>query len=137
MTGAASRARRLRAPALVVAGLLVPTAYVAAVDPHEAGHYPGCPSWTLLGVWCPGCGMLRAVHDLAHLDPAGAMARNPLSVPLALGTLVVLVLWTRARWRGRPLGWVLPSWLPFAVGAGLVLFGVARNVPGWTWLSPA
>jgi len=41
--------------------------------------------------------------------------------------------------RRRPLHArrALPTWVPVAVGVGILVFGVLRNVPGWTWLSPA
>jgi hypothetical protein len=81
--------------------------------------------------------MLRATHDLAHLDLAGAFARNPLVVPLYAGLVVLFVLWVCAAWTGRPLHWDPPRWLPWAIGAAFVAVVVVRNVPGWTWASPA
>ena len=76
------RVRRLALPGMVAAAAALGTAYVASVDPNQPGHYPLCPTYALAGIYCPGCGMLRATHDLAHLDVAGAFARNPLSVPM-------------------------------------------------------
>ena len=131
------RARRLARPAAVAAVAALGTAYVAAVDPNQAGHYPLCPTYALAGVYCPGCGMLRATHDLAHLDVAGAFARNPLALPIYLGIAWLFVRWVLARWRGEQLRWNPPTWLPAALVVGFVVFTVARNIPGWTWLSPA
>ena len=111
--------------------------YVAAVDPNQPGHYPLCPTYALAGVYCPGCGMLRATHDLAHLDLVGAFARNPLALPIYLGIAWLFVRWVVARWRGEQLRWNPPTWLPAALVVGFVVFTVARNIPGWTWLSPA
>lgn len=132
-----SRARRVALPGVVAAAVAAGTAYVAAVDPNAPGHYPLCPTYALAGVYCPGCGMLRATHDLAHLDLSGAFARNPLAVPMYLGLAVLFVRWVVVRWRGGELRWDPPAWLPAAVAVGFVLFTVARNVPDWTWLSPA
>nr|WP_241744010.1 DUF2752 domain-containing protein [Cellulosimicrobium arenosum] len=91
----------------------------------------------LTGLECPGCGALRATHDLAHLDLAGAWSMNPLWVVLA-PTLVLMWGWWMARaWTGRP---VRPLPVPVAwVGLGvLVVFGVLRNVPALSgWLGPA
>ena len=128
--------RRLALPAVVGAATLALTGYVAAVDPNQPGHYPLCPTYGLLGIYCPGCGMLRATHDLAHGDLAGALQRNPIA-PLVLAGLVALfLLWVVSRWTGRPLRWTPGRWTPWLVAGGFVLFMAARNVPGWTWLSP-
>ena len=131
------RRRRLAAPA-VVAGLVVAaTAYVYAVDPNAPGHYPVCPTYALAGIYCPGCGMLRATHDLAHGDLAGAMQRNPLA-PLILGGLVAIWLgWVWSRWTGRRIEWRPGRWTPWIIAGLFIAFTVARNIPGWTWLSPA
>ena len=129
--------RRLAHPGAVVAAAAAATAYVAAVDPNRPGHYPLCPTYALVGIYCPGCGMLRATHDLAHLDVAGAFARNPLAVPVYLGLALLFTRWVLARWRGEQLRWDPHRWLPAALGVAFVAYTVARNVPGWTWLSPA
>jgi len=131
------RVRRLARPGLVAGVAALGTAYVAAVDPNHPGHYPLCPTYALIGIYCPGCGMLRATHDLAHLDLAGAFARNPLAVPIYLGLAWLFVRWSMARWRGEQLQWHPPRWFPAAIVVGFVLWTVARNIPGWTWFSPA
>lgn len=131
-----SRWRRLAGSGATAAVVGAATAYVWAVDPNQPGHYPVCPTFALAGIYCPGCGMLRATHDLAHLDLTSALARNPLA-PLILGSMVALfVVWVRARWTGRPVTWNPPVWMPWAVAASFVLWTVARNIPGWEWASP-
>jgi hypothetical protein len=133
----APRTRRLALPAVVGAATLALTAYVAAVDPNEPGHYPLCPTWALAGIYCPGCGMLRATHDLAHGDVAGALQRNPLAPVILVGLVALYALWVVSRWTGRPLSWTPGRWTPWLLLVGFAVFTVARNVPGWTWLSPA
>ena len=137
VTQSGRRWHRLRLPGAVLAGSLVAVAYVAQVDPNQPGHYPVCPTLALAGIYCPGCGMLRATHDLATGDLAGAMARNPLAIPIYAAMLAVFVLWVVRRWKGRVLVWTPPSWLPGVMAAGFVAYTIARNIPGWTWLSPA
>ncbi len=136
-TESAPRWRRLALPLGVGAATIAATAYVASVDPNQPGHYPLCPTLALAGIYCPGCGMLRATHDLAHGDLAGALDRN-IAAPLILAALVaVWVVWTVSRWTGRPVRWTPATWTPWAVAAGFVVFTIARNVPGWAWASPA
>jgi hypothetical protein len=131
------RWHRLVRPAAVGALVAAGTAYVAAVDPNQPGHYPVCPTYALAGIYCPGCGMLRATHDLLHLDLGGVLARNPLVLPLYVGLVLLFAAWVRAAWTGRPLRWDPPSWMPWALATAFVAVVVVRNVPGWTWASPA
>ncbi|HET7305262.1 MAG TPA: DUF2752 domain-containing protein [Segeticoccus sp.] len=124
-------------PLLVATGALGAVGYLAAIDPNETGHYPTCPFLFLTGLYCPGCGSLRAVHDLAHLDVAGALARNPLTVVAAAYLVLAWGLWLHRSVTGRPRRWLAPAWVLWSL-LGLVLgYWVLRNVPGWTWLSPA
>jgi len=127
----------LRVPGLVLVAAVAATSVVAKVDPNQPGHYPTCPFLAVTGYYCPGCGSLRALHDLAHGDVVGALARNPLMVLAAGGLLVAFVLWTRRRWRGLPRTWAAPASVLYGLLALVLAFWVLRNVPGWTWLSPA
>ena len=129
-------ARRLAGPVAVAAVTAAVVTYVGAVDPNEAGHYPTCPFLWLTGWYCPGCGSLRAVHALAHLDVGVALARNPLTV-----LAVPLLLWTFLRWtthraRGTRRTWAAPAWVVWALLAVILGFWVLRNLPGFGWLAP-
>lgn len=131
---------RLRAPlgsAAAAAGLL---GYLAAVSPEQPGHYPVCPLYWATGLYCPGCGALRAAHALLHGDLTTAVHRNVL---VLLGAPLVLLLW--ADWvgrvaRGRPARrWALPARgvvVLAALVALLVLFGVLRNTAWGAFLAP-
>ncbi len=100
-----------------------------AVDPASSSLYPPCPSRALTGLYCPGCGTLRALHALAHGRVGAAFALNPLMV-LSI-PLVVALLVGRGRWQRHPS---LP-WLVFAV---VVVYAVLRNIPvhPFTLLAP-
>jgi hypothetical protein len=127
----------LRHPLYAAAAAVASVSLVAVVDPNQPGHYPTCPFLALTGYYCPGCGSLRAVHDLAHGDLHGALARNPLTVVAVAALVVGYAVWVRRLWRGEPRRWAAPAWLLWALFGVVVVFGVLRNVPGWTWLSPA
>ncbi|MBD3785170.1 MAG: DUF2752 domain-containing protein [Micrococcales bacterium] len=112
-------------------------AWLATHDPNVPGHYPGCLLQQATGLYCPACGGTRATYDLLHGDVAGAFARHPLVPPLYLLVAVYLGYRLMRRAQGRPVRLVIPNWLPVAVGVAVLVFGVARNVPGWDFLSPA
>lgn len=138
------RLARLRSP-LLVAGATGALALALHVrDPHASGSWGVCPWLLLTGTSCPGCGSLRAVHDLTDGDVAAAASSNLL---LVLALPVVVLLW--ARWTKR--AWSGPEATPshsvavsprraqllvalFAVVA--VVFGVLRNLPAGSWLAP-
>lgn len=128
-----SRRRRMLAPTATIVGTAAALGYLAMVDPSEPGHYPLCPTNALLGVDCPGCGMLRGTHALLTGDVPRALDHNMLLLVLVPLTLVLLVRWTRQAWRG-----VVPDVSArtfrlrtriIVVGMVLVLaFGVLRNL---------
>lgn len=54
-------------------------------DPATAGFYPPCLFKTIFGRPCPGCGSLRAAHQLLHGNVTEAWALNkPLLIALPL-----------------------------------------------------
>nr|WP_031057061.1 DUF2752 domain-containing protein [Streptomyces ochraceiscleroticus] len=133
----AGAARRLAAPLGALATVLAAFAYVGAVDPNEAGHYPVCPLLRLTGLYCPACGGLRSAHAVAHGDLGAALGANTLAV---LGYAAFAVFW--AAWlvraaRGLPVAGPRPRpvhwWL---VGGVVLLFTVVRNVPAGSVLAP-
>lgn len=130
--------RRVAAgPLLVAAAGGAALAVLATVDPHQPGHYPTCPFLALTGWFCPGCGSLRALHDLTQLDVAGAWGMNPLLLVVLPFLVVTWVLWTRRTVRGTPKSRLLPGWAVIGLLVVLVAYGVARNVPALApWLAP-
>jgi Protein of unknown function (DUF2752) len=119
-----------------VALLGLGVAVVAAVDPHTAGRYPTCPFHAVTGLWCPGCGGLRAVHDLTRGHLALAAHENVLAVLLGP---CLLVWWLIARWRRtdkRPVALVLSPRGTLVVAALLAVFAVVRNLPIGAALAP-
>lgn len=137
VSGRASRRWLVAAWGVGAAATAAGTAYLMTHDPHVAGSYPPCVLYAATGLYCPACGGTRALYDLLHGDVAGAFARNPL-VPLVLVVAAVWLVRIGMRRRtGAPAQIAWPRWLPVALGAAVLVFGVLRNLPGWEWLSPA
>jgi hypothetical protein len=65
---------------LVVVGFAAATTLYFNYSPYDYDFYPRCPSQSLLGLKCPGCGSQRALHDLLHLRVGSAFVANPLMV---------------------------------------------------------
>ena len=123
-----SRKRALFAAAAVAAagGLVALRVY----DPATSGVFPPCPVWYLTGWYCPGCGSLRAMHQLLHGNLQAAWAMNPLAILFFPFIGYGLVSHAFLVWRGRGLpGIFLPAvWIRVMCGV-IVLFGVLRNLP--------
>ncbi|XHR28083.1 MAG: DUF2752 domain-containing protein [Chthoniobacteraceae bacterium] len=92
-------------------------------NPAGSGLYPPCPFHALTGCYCPGCGSLRAAHELLHLHFAAAWQLNPLMV----AALPVLAL---ALVTGSPVNRAFrhPA-APWVAGGIIVAFWILRNLP--------
>ena len=123
--------------AAVALGLVVTGIWaLRTFDPNMAGSlFPPCLFHTLTGLYCPGCGLTRALHALVHFDLPRALAMNPLIV-LSLPALGLMAL------HGLNGGRLLPAAVArvlFNGGywiAALLVFGVLRNLPWFAWLAP-
>ncbi|MER7133796.1 DUF2752 domain-containing protein [Streptosporangium saharense] len=110
---------------------------MALVDPGEPGHYPACPFLTLTGLYCPGCGGLRAVHALTHGDPVTALGFNPLVVVMIPVVVLLWGRWTLLSWQGRrDVGKAInPAYIWAFLGL-MIVFWIVRNVPFGEFLAP-
>ena len=125
---------------LLVVALAATSALGALLAFNPAGSvvFPPCPFHVLTGLYCPGCGTLRALHQLLHGRPLQALGLNPLMVislpflgyALASETFLATV--------GRRLPGVrLPaSWI-WALLAAIILFWIFRNIPVYPFASLA
>ncbi|MFD2683403.1 DUF2752 domain-containing protein [Streptomyces phyllanthi] len=135
-TGAGAVLRRVAVPAGVLAAVAGAFAYVGAVDPNEPGHYPVCPVLRLTGLYCPGCGGLRAAHAFVHGDLVTALTDNAVAVLGFAGFAVVWTVWVVHAVRGRPVRIDPGPVALWSLGAFVLLFTVVRNLPFGGWLHP-
>ena len=102
---------------------------MAVIDP--TGGPTLCPFRAATGLWCPGCGSTRMLHQLATGHPVGALGFNPLAFVLLpyliWGVFAALTQWfggarlTVPRFSARAV-WIL--------AAVVMAFWILRNVPG-------
>ncbi|MGH9495750.1 MAG: DUF2752 domain-containing protein [Candidatus Sulfotelmatobacter sp.] len=109
-----------------LAGLLM----LLVFDPTTSGIFPPCPLRYLTGFYCPGCGSLRAIHQLLLGNFREAWALNPLTVVFLPFVSYGLASETLIQIRGRGLPSIfIPAIGIRALCAVVILFGIARNLP--------
>jgi Protein of unknown function (DUF2752) len=140
---APTRFDRLRSPlvtAAVVGGL---TLALHFRDPHSSGSWGACPWFALTGMYCPGCGGLRAVNDLTNGDLLGAASSNLVFVAMIPVVVIWWLAWTGRAWSGPKAGQATSTPRTRRPGAWIavftvvmIVFAVLRNLPAGSWLAP-
>ncbi|OHB72576.1 MAG: hypothetical protein A2V70_19190 [Planctomycetes bacterium RBG_13_63_9] len=102
------------------------------VDPRQLA-LPLCMFHHLTGLHCPGCGAIRATHELLNGRLLAAMHYNVLWVLALPPVLYAAASETRRFVLGRPLPGnpIGRPWFLITLAALAVLFGLLRNVPGY------
>jgi hypothetical protein len=115
---------------LGVGGAIAAALVLFFFDPARNAFYPRCLFQALTGWSCPGCGALRALHQLAHGHVAAAFGLNPLLVLSLPPFGVILARWAWQRRRGHAAGlkFLRPLWV-WVLLAAIIGFGVIRNLP--------
>ena len=114
--------------ALAAGGLSV----VYLLDPGTSDLYPPCPFLALTGLYCPGCGTLRALHQLTLGHPVAALDLNPLMVLLLPFVAYFLASHAMLAVTGRPLrGFFVRPQLIWALLGVVLVYGILRNVPAY------
>lgn len=124
------RYRRLAGPAsgAVLAGAA--TGFLYLVSSHAHQVFLPCPFRLITGLYCPFCGGLRMVHDLAHGQLVAALHDDALALPLLAIAVLAWLNVAVGSWRGRPVVRVRrPGWLWPVVVVVLVAWTVLRNLP--------
>jgi hypothetical protein len=99
------------------------------IDPATQPLLPPCLFHAFTGLYCPGCGATRALHQLAHGHFMDALKLNALVVlGIPLGCLIAIC---RKRYN-------LPAWCLRTLLVCIAVFGVVRNIPlfPFTLLAP-
>ena len=110
--------------------LLGGSAVLFFFDPAHNGFYPRCQLFRMTGLQCPGCGGLRALHALLHGNVIVAFRLNPLFVLALPAAAAWIGDWLVRKQRNPTARLTLPTmwiWMGLAV---IIVFGVARNLPG-------
>lgn len=100
-------------------------------DPSLNKFFPPCPFFTLTGLYCPGCGSQRALHDILHGHISAAADHNILFVlflPLILFSAGVTMnnIFNKKKITQRIFN---STAFTLAVLISVILFWIFRNIP--------
>ena len=121
--------------ALAAGGLGV----IYLLDPDASDLYPTCPFLAITGLYCPGCGTLRALHQLTRGHPLAALDLNPLMMLLLPFVAYFFASHAMLAITGRPprTFFVRPAIIWALLGVVLA-YWLLRNIPAYpfTLLAP-
>jgi hypothetical protein len=113
---------------MLAAAFLGFTAYVYFHNPFESS-VTFCTFHALTGLDCPGCGMTRAAYLLLHGHPLQALSQNPFILVIPVVGYMALAELSPYLFGRQIKKLILPNWLLIALGALVVVFTLARNIP--------
>ena len=114
--------------ACVSGAICVALSVLFAFNPASSSFYLPCPFNRLSGLYCPGCGSLRAMHQLLHGNLLAALGLNPLlvlSLPF-LGYWFIFGYVPAVRNRIPPIV-TIPSFYIWAIFLVISSFWILRN----------
>lgn len=113
----------------VITGLSV----LFVFNPGNTTFFPKCPFYAVTGLYCPGCGTLRGIHEILHFRIFDALKLNPLMVlilPFAVYYAIAYACLELLKYE-LPL-YISPSRIPafwiWSLLLVMILFWIARNV---------
>lgn len=110
-------------------------------NPAKGGYFLQCPFHFATGLYCPGCGSQRALHQLFHLNFNEAFRYNPLmvlSLPLVAYALCLTIYNFFFKTQHR-LKLFYKNWFVFGFFGLVLIFWILRNLPFFPFnhLAPA
>lgn len=121
--------------AFLAAGALLAAFFFWHHAPGQSRWLPPCMFYSATGLLCPGCGITRALHALAHGHLVLAFSMNAMAMTGLLAGTIELA----DRIAGQPGWWARPRallhdariWCAF-----ILVFVIARNLPWFSFLAP-
>lgn len=115
--------------------LITAVIFIYRTDPSENPFAPGCSLYQLTGLYCPTCGMTRAVHHALHGHFGKAFSLNALWPAIMLFLCGSLGMWFYWLCTGKnpfhKANWLLrlypaATWIILST---LFAFWILRNIP--------
>ena len=100
-------------------------------NPTVSNFFPKCPFYIMTGLFCPGCGSQRAIHDMMHLNIFEAINHNALMFfKFTFG--IGLYLYSKKKFSDL----IYHPKSPLIIFGIIFLFGVLRNLNKFHFLAP-
>lgn len=119
--------------------IVLATVILYYFNPADSQLYPSSPFRTLTGLYCPGCGSLRGIHQLLHGHFLAALDLNPLMVLTAPYLIYSFISYTSSVILGTtiPQVYIKSAWIKLFLKVVLA-YWVLRNIPfaPFNWLAP-
>ncbi|MDR0704047.1 MAG: DUF2752 domain-containing protein [Planctomycetaceae bacterium] len=122
--------------ATLLAGMMLIVLYQG--HPSEYRLIPPCPFHYLTGLYCPGCGTLRATHYLLHFNVTTAFRYQPLAVSLLPVAMFLLGKKWYEHYRQKNVRLPYEESVYWGIFFIICLFFAVRNIPSilLDWLRP-
>ena len=126
--------------AYVAAAALIAVAALLYLYFTEEGSGAGipCPIYSLTGLYCPGCGISRALRSILHLDFYRALRYNAaftISFPFIAAYVFALILSYIVNGKDK-VSKKIPVVILYVAAGIFILFGIMRNIPAFSFLAP-
>ncbi|MBE6550809.1 MAG: DUF2752 domain-containing protein [Ruminococcaceae bacterium] len=97
-----------------------------------------CFLYETTGLFCPGCGLTRMVFALLRLDLYEAFRMNPLMLILLPFFTVFMTYAVYCYIADKPnnMAKKIPKWVYAVIILSVLLFGILRNMPVFSFMAP-
>ncbi|WP_430468372.1 DUF2752 domain-containing protein [Winogradskyella ouciana] len=115
---------------LIVVVLLLALPLYFFIDPSVSAFFPKCPFLSFTGLYCPGCGSQRAVHNFLQGNIITGIKHNYLILLLVLVLAYQAILFLFNKFGSKTYDNLLhKSKMTKAILAMVIIFWVLRNIP--------
>lgn len=97
-----------------------------------------CIFHKITGLYCPGCGMTRAIFSLIDLDIKQAIKNNILII-IVVPFLIIYIINFAYIWINdlkKDPSKIFPKWFWYTELIITIIFGIIRNLKYFRWLTP-
>lgn len=116
----------------VFTAIIAAACFLFLFDPASSVFYPPCPFHKLTSLYCPGCGSLRASHQLLHGNLLSALDLNLLMVLSFPFLGYSLISYSMTNFKKQMLPRIfLPPVLIWIILGVILAFWVLRNIPAY------
>ena len=108
-------------------------------EPSNTALFPKCPFYSFTGLYCPGCGSQRAIHQILHGNIIEGIRHNLLLLLLIVLLVYKAVIKLTSNYRIKSVENILhhPK-TTYTVLVLIILFWIFRNIPmrPFSYLAP-